>query len=176
MKTERAQTIWLTGLPASGKSAIARALKKEMMLRDFPVEILDGDVIRKNLWTDLGFSKKDRIENLRRVIYLADLLTRNGVVTIISFISPYRSIRDSARRKLKKFIEVYVKCPIEVCMKRDKKKLYEKAKKGDVKNFTGISHPYEPPLHPEVIVRTDKTTVSQCTQAILPSFFAKMNS
>ncbi len=176
MKITRTPTIWLTGLPSSGKSTIAQALKKGIRKRNLRVEILDGDIIRSHLWNDLGFSKKDRIENLRRVIYLADLLTRNGVVTIVSFISPYRSIRDEARRKLKNFFEIYIQCPIEVCMKRDKKGLYEKAKRGGLKNFTGISHPYEEPLHPEVVVRTDKISVRKCVQAILPRVFGKMNS
>ena len=152
-------TIWLTGLPSSGKSTIAEALAGKLRGMGYKVERLDGDVIRTNLWKELGFSKEDRDENIRRVVFLAGLLTRNGIMTITTFISPYRELRQHARESIGTFIEVYVKCPVEVCMQRDPKGLYKKALAGEIKNFTGISDPYEEPLNPEVLIESDKETV-----------------
>lgn len=160
-------TIWLTGLPSSGKSTIAKYLARKFKRQHIPVVVLDGDIIRKHLWNDLGFTKKDRIVNLKRVIFLAKLLTRSNIVVITAFVSPYTFIRRYARRQLKNFIEVYVSCPLDVCRSRDVKGLYKKAQSGAVKNFTGISHPYEKPVHPEVIVQTDKLSVSQCANTIV---------
>ncbi len=166
MKNNSAITIWLTGLPSSGKSTIALHLKKELEQLHKHVEILDGDIIRKHLWNDLGFSKEDRIINLKRTIYLAEMLTRNNVITIVAFISPYRSIRKFARSRLQPFIEVYVKCKKEACIQRDIKGLYKKALQGKIKQFTGVSHEYEEPVNPEIIIETDKLTVKQCVNKI----------
>ena len=117
-------TIWFTGLPSSGKSTIAEALAEKLRKEGFRVERLDGDVIRKHLWSELGFSKQDRDENIRRAAFLAGILTRNGIMTITTFISPYRELRQHARESIGAFLEVYVKCPVEICVQRDPKGLY----------------------------------------------------
>lgn len=160
-------TLWLTGLPASGKSTLADLLCKEIKNFDKKVEILDGDILRNNFNTDLGFGKGDRDENIRRLIFLSKILNRNGVISIVSAISPYREMREKARVELVDFIEVFVKCPIEVCIKRDPKGNYKKAIANEIKNFTGISDPYEEPLHPEVIVETDQYTPDKCCEKII---------
>ncbi|MFQ5977029.1 MAG: adenylyl-sulfate kinase [Candidatus Heimdallarchaeota archaeon] len=158
--------LWLTGLSASGKSTLATLVAKKIKERGKRVEILDGDVIRQNLTKDLGFTKTDRKINLERITFVAKLLSRNDVATIVSFISPYISSRDSARQETTNFIEVFVKCPVEVCIKRDPKGLYKKAIAGTIKNFTGISHPYEDPLNPEITVETDKESEEESAQKI----------
>lgn len=160
-------TVWFTGLPSSGKSTIADALADNLKRLGLRVERLDADIIRKNLWKELGYSKEDRDENIRRVTYLAKLLTRNGIVTITSFISPYKELREYARKEIGNFVEVYVKCPVEVCMQRDPKGLYQKALAGEIQNFTGISDPYEEPANPEVLIESDKETVEQSINKIL---------
>ncbi len=167
MKNNPGYTIWLTGLPSSGKSTVARLLARKLKKQHIPVVVLDGDIIRKHLWNDLGFTKKDRIVNLKRVIFLSKLLTKSNIAVITAFVSPYTSIRRYARRQIKNFIEVYVSCPLDVCRSRDVKGLYKKATSGAVKNFTGISHPYEKPVHPEIIVDTDKLSVTQCANTIV---------
>ena len=131
------------------------------------VERLDGDVVRRTLSRDLGFSREDREENIRRVAFVAKLLTRNGVAVLTSFVSPYRKMREEARKEIGDFVEVYVKCPLEVCMQRDVKGMYKKALVGEIKNFTGISDPYEEPLNPEIVVETDKEGVEACVNKIL---------
>ena len=166
MNTLPVYTIWFTGLPSSGKSTIAALLAKRLKKHKIPIEILDGDVIRKYLWSNLGFTKKDRIINLKRTVFLAKLLTRNGIFTIVSFVSPYRSVRLYARRQLKCFIEVYIKCPIEICIKRDVKGLYKKALKGELSNFTGVSHPYEEPEKPEITIETNKLIPEESVKKI----------
>ena len=160
-------TILFTGLPSSGKTTLACLLQKKIQDLGFQVELLDGDEVRQKLTKDLGFSKEDRDENIRRIAYVAKLLTRVGAVPIISAISPYRSLRDYARQEIGNFVEVYVHCPVEVCIKRDVKGLYKKALKGEITNFTGISDPYEPPLSPDVIVETSQDTQDDCVDAIL---------
>jgi len=154
-------TIWLTGLPSCGKSTIADALADRLRENGYKPQRLDGDFIRKNLWKELGFSKVDRDENIRRVAFLAELLTRNGIITITTFISPYRELREHARKTIGNFIEVYVKCPVEVCIQRDPKGLYRKAIAGEISNFTGISDPYEEPTNPEVLIESDTETVEE---------------
>lgn len=149
-------TVWFTGLPSAGKSALARLLEGELRRRGFRVEVLDGDEVRQRLTRGLGFSKEDRDENIRRIAYVAKLLYRNGVVAITAAISPYRAVRDEARREIGRFVEVYVKCPLEVCIARDVKGLYRRALAGEIPNFTGISDPYEEPLHPELVIETDQ--------------------
>lgn len=162
-----AVTIWFTGLPCSGKSTLANLLKKRLRIRGYKVEILDGDFIRKNFSRDLGFSKEDRKINIERITFMANLLTRNGIIVIVSLISPYRQMRDFARGKLKNFVEVFTKCPIEICQKHDKKGLYIKAYQGQISNFTGVSDPYEESLNPEIVLHTDKQLPEECTDIIM---------
>jgi adenylylsulfate kinase len=159
--------VWLTGLPASGKTTIARCLEKKLRGRGLKVEVFDGDEVRKNLSPDLGFTPEERELHNRRVIYMAKLLARNGVAVIISLISPYRRVRDYARMEIPKFVEVWVKCSIETCRKRDPKGLYKKAVEGEVKDMTGVQHPYEEPINPEVIVDTERETPESGTMKII---------
>ena len=147
--------VWLTGLPRSGKTTLARGLDEELTQRGHNVEVLDGDEVRERLTKGLGYSKEDRDENIRRIYFVAQLLARNGVAVIVAAISPYREARDEARHRIGRFVEVYVRCSLEECIKRDYKGHYAKTLKGEIANFTGISDPYEPPLSPEVIVETD---------------------
>ncbi|MHA1210779.1 MAG: adenylyl-sulfate kinase, partial [Candidatus Freyarchaeota archaeon] len=148
--------VWLTGLPASGKTTIARALEKALRRRGLRVEVLDGDEVRRNLSPDLGFTRKDRETHARRVAYVAKLLVRNGVAVIVGLISPYRNFREHARKQIGNFVEVWVKCPLEECMRRDPKGLYERALRGEISDLTGIQDPYEEPLNPEVTVDTTR--------------------
>lgn len=160
-------TVWFTGLSGAGKTTLADRLAPVLRQRGLKVELLDGDVVRTNLSKGLGFSKEDRDTNIRRIGFVCDLLSRNGVVAIASAISPYREIRDEVRTKIGSFVEVYVKCPIDVLAERDVKGLYKKALRGEIKNFTGVSDPYEEPLRPEVTVESDKETVEQGLAKIL---------
>jgi len=160
-------TLWFTGLPCSGKSAIADRVAGLLREDGLKVERRDGDVVRQSLCRDLGFSRHDRDENIRRVTFVAKLLTRNGVAVLTSFISPYREIREEARQEIGDFIEVYVKCPLEVCMARDVKGMYQKAIKGEIKEFTGISDPYEEPLQPELILETDRESLEESARKVL---------
>lgn len=162
-------TVWLTGLPSAGKTTIARRLAEQLGARRYPVQVLDGDEVRLRLSKDLGFSKADRDEHIRRIAYVARLLTRAGAVVIVAAISPYRRVRAEARAEIERFVEVHVSCPLAECMKRDVKGLYEKALKGTVLNFTGVSDPYEPPLKPEVVVETHRETPEASTTKILKS-------
>src|ERR1039458_218040 len=141
-------TVWFTGLSGSGKSTIAERVALKLERRGLPVEILDGDVVRTHLSKGLGFSHEDRDENIKRVGFVCQLLSRNGVVAIASVISPYREARDQNRKKIKNFVEVYTRCPVELCAERDLKGLYQKAQAGEIKGFTGVDDPYEPPLNP----------------------------
>jgi len=152
---EHGFVVRITGLPGSGKSTIAKGVEKELRARGLEVEVFDGDEVRKNLSKGLGFSKEDRDTHNKRVIYVCKLLTRNGVSTIVSLISPYRSTRAYAREQLPKFVEVYSKCSLEECMRRDPKGLYKKALAGEITNMTGIQDPYEKPLNPEVTLNTE---------------------
>ena len=164
---KRGICIWLTGLPCSGKSTIAKKLAEELSERGRDTEILDGDIVRDILNKDLGFSKEDRLENMRRVSVLAELLTKHGVDVIVALVSPYREGRDRARNLLPNFVEVFVKAPVEVCEKRDVKGMYKLAREGKIKNFTGIDDPYEEPLDPEVICETDRETVEESVSKIV---------
>lgn len=164
---DRASAIWLTGLPSSGKSTLARHLEKRLVTLGVRTQVLDGDEIREGLSRGLGFSREDRDENIRRIAFVAKLLTRNGVVTIIAAISPYRAARAQARRSIEQFVEVHVKCPVEVCMKRDNKGLYRKALAGEIRNFTGVSDLYEEPERPEVVVETDSESIDESVEKIL---------
>lgn len=159
--------IWLTGLPASGKTTIALALAERLTAQGHPVETLDGDEIRLGLSADLGFSAEDRQQHNRRVIFVSKLLVRNGIVVLIPLISPYRETRAYARSELEHFVEVYVKCPVEECIRRDPKGLYAKALRGEIKNFTGLDDPYEEPTSPELTVETNLLTVGECVDLIM---------
>jgi adenylyl-sulfate kinase len=154
----RGFTLWFTGLPCSGKSTLAELVGKELERRGRGVEILDGDVVRTNLTKGLGFSKEDRDENIRRIGFVCGLLSKHGAVAISAAISPYRAIRDEVRSKTQNFIEVYVATPLEVCIQRDVKGMYKKALAGEIKQFTGVSDPYEPPFQPEIVIDTQKET------------------
>jgi len=168
--TDRGFVVWLTGLPSSGKTTIARRLEKYLRGRGFKVELLDGDEVRKWLSPEAGFSREDRERHLRRVAYVSKLLARNGVAVIASFVSPYRNVRDEARRMVEseglKFVEVYVKCSLEECMRRDSKGLYEKALRGEVKDMTGVQDVYEEPLNPEVLVDSERQDPDRCVEEI----------
>jgi adenylylsulfate kinase len=159
--------VWLTGLPGSGKTTIARQLEPELRKRGWPVEVLDGDEIRQNLSKGLGFSREDRETHLKRVTYVAKLLSRNGVAVIAAFISPYRNIREHARKETTNFIEVYVKCSVDACAERDPKGLYKKASTGQIKDLTGPQDLYEEPLKPELVIDTERLTVQESVHSIL---------
>jgi adenylyl-sulfate kinase len=160
-------TLWFTGMSGSGKTTLARAVEAELRQRGLKVEVLDGDVVRTNLSKGLGFSKEDRDTNIKRIGFVCKLLTRNGVVAIGSAISPYREVRDFIRQDIGRFVEVYCQCPLEVLIERDVKGLYEKALAGEIKEFTGVSDPYEEPLHPEVVANTDVESPEFSTAKIL---------
>lgn len=160
-------TVWFTGLPSSGKSTLAKVLRDEIEKKNRHVEILDGDEVRLRLSKGLGFSKEDRDENIRRISYVAKIITRCGAVAITCAISPYKSIRQEARQEIQDFIEVFVDCELEQCIKRDLKGLYKKALSGEIKNFTGISDPYEKPDSPEITVNTSSETIEQSLKKIV---------
>lgn len=164
---QKGVTLWFTGLPCSGKSAVADRVAERLKDRGYRVERLDGDIVRRSLTRDLGFSKEDRDENIRRVTFVAKLLTRNDVFVLTSFISPYRDIRDQSRREIGRFLEVYTKCSLDECMRRDVKGMYKKAIEGKIKEFTGISDPYEEPVDPEILLETDKETLEESTAKVL---------
>jgi adenylylsulfate kinase len=164
---ERGAVIWFTGLSGSGKTTIAHQVEGKLLEAGIPVEILDGDVVRENLSKGLGFSKEDRDINIRRIAFVAHLLQRNGVVVITAAISPYRAIREEARAMIKDFVEVHADAPLEVCESRDVKGLYAKARAGEIKGFTGIDDPYEPPAGPEVHCQTDQETIKESAQKVL---------
>lgn len=154
-------TLWFTGLSGSGKSTIARGVERDLRARNCLVEVLDGDVVRTHLSKGLGFSKQDRDTNVRRIGFVANLLSRNGVVAIAAAISPYRATRDEVRRMSENFIEVYVNAPLEVCEERDVKGLYAMARAGEIQGFTGIDDPYEEPFNPEIVCYTAQESVQE---------------
>ncbi len=161
-------TLWFTGLSGAGKSTLAQYLTPILKERGKKVEVLDGDEIRENLSKGLGFSKEDRDTNIRRIGYVANLLSRNGCVAITAAISPYTSVRDEIRAKTQAaFVEVYVEAPLEVVEERDTKGLYKKARAGEIKNFTGISDPYEAPEKAEVTVHTGNESIEESAQRVL---------
>ena len=162
--------IWLTGLPGSGKTTIARAAEPKLKELGFKTELLDGDMVRKELSPDLGFTKEDREKHARRVVYLCKLLSRNGIIPIVSLISPYREFRAYARKEIAvndNFVEVHVKCSLESCIKRDPKGLYKKALAGEIKDLTGLQDPYEEPLNPELVIDTEKETLDESVKKLL---------
>jgi len=168
MSCKRGYVIWFTGIPGSGKTTLARRLKTFLDAMGLCVEHLDGDEVRPWLSPEAGFSREDRLRHLRRVAYVAHLLSRNGVYVIASFVSPYREAREVARNLIGDyFIEVYVKCPLEVAIQRDPKGLYRKALDGEIKNMTGLQDVYEEPVNPEVIVETDRESVEESLGKII---------
>jgi adenylylsulfate kinase len=164
---EQGFTIWFTGLSGAGKSTVANILADRLKDMGHRAELLDGDEIRKNLSSGLGFSKEDRDANVRRIAFVAKLLSRNGVIAITAAISPYRAIRDEARADIGSFVEVFVDCPLDVCEERDVKGLYARARSGEIQQFTGISDPYEAPSSPEVILHTDLESPHQSAEKII---------
>jgi adenylyl-sulfate kinase len=160
-------TLWFTGLSGAGKTTLARLLEKELRNRGHKVEVLDGDVVRTNLSKGLGFSKEDRDTNIRRIGFVCNLLARNDVIAVAAAISPYRDIREEVRRDTARFVEVFVKCPIDVLAERDVKGLYKKAIAGEIKHFTGIDDPYEEPLAPDILIETDKELPEQSAARIV---------
>ena len=159
-------TIWFTGLSGSGKTTVSRILEQRLRSLGARVELLDGDVVRTNLSKGLGFSKEDRDTNIRRIGFVCQLLSRNGVIAIAAAISPYRQTRDAVRSQIRNFVEVYARCPMEQLIERDVKGLYKKALAGEIKEFTGVSDPYEEPLEPEVIIDTHLETPEQSADKI----------
>jgi adenylyl-sulfate kinase len=166
--TERGAVVWFTGLSGAGKSTLAEALAPELRALGRRVEVLDGDVVRTHLSSGLGFSREDRDTNVRRIGFVAQLLARNGVFVITAAISPYRETRAWCREAARgDFLEVYVNAPLATCIARDVKGLYKRALAGEIKEFTGVSDPYEPPLAPDLEVRTDQVTIEQGVAGVI---------
>jgi len=165
--SNRGFTLWFTGLSGAGKSTLAELIEPKLKERGCKVEVLDGDVVRTNLSKGLGFSKEDRDTNIRRIGFVAHLLTRNDVAVITAAISPYRAVRDECRALIGNFVEVYVKASVDVCASRDVKGLYKKAFAGEIKEFTGVSDPYEEPLNAEIVVDTEHESVEESAAKIL---------
>jgi len=159
--------LWFTGLPCSGKTTVADVVADKLKSGNVNVERLDGDIVRKSLTSDLGFSKADRAENLKRVTCVAKLLSRNGVIVPCTFVSPYITARDKIKNDVTNFIEVYVDCPVEECEKRDVKGMYALARQGKIKDFTGVDDPYEPPNNPQITLYTANETIEESTNKIL---------
>jgi adenylylsulfate kinase len=168
MADDKGFTLWFTGLSGAGKTTVSHEVEKQLRARGSKLEILDGDVVRENLSKGLGFSKEDRDTNIRRIAFVADLLSRNGVPVITAAISPYRELRDEARELMgDRFIEVFVKASVEVCAERDPKGLYEKAFAGEIKEFTGVSDPYEEPLNAELTLDTENESPEESAGKII---------
>jgi len=167
MTQQKGFTLWMTGLSGAGKTTIALALEQELKTRGVRIERLDGDVVRQGLTRDLGFSKEDRDKNIERVTFVAKLLSRNEVGVIASFISPYQATRDLVRQETTNFIEVFIDAPLQTCIDRDVKGMYQKAIAGEIENFTGISDPYEAPVNPELTIHTDQETVAESAARII---------
>lgn len=164
--THEGFAVWLTGLSGAGKSTLAERLMARLREQGAKVELLDGDIVRTHLSRGLGFSREDRDTNIRRIGFVAELLSRNGIIAVVAAISPYRDARDEVKRKIARFVEVHVDCPIEVLTLRDTKGLYKRALAGEIGNFTGISDPYEPPLDPSVVVHSDRESIEEGVEKI----------
>jgi adenylylsulfate kinase len=169
LNNHKSCVVWLTGLPSSGKSTIAGEVEHQLNAKGMRTYLLDGDNVRHGLNSNLGFSPQDREENIRRIGEVAKLFVDAGMITFVAFISPYRKDRERARHILEdgEFIEVYVKCPVDICEQRDPKGQYQKAKKGEIKEFTGVSAPYEEPVEPETVLETDKLTIEESVKKII---------
>jgi adenylylsulfate kinase len=161
--------LWMTGLSGAGKSTLARLIHDELKTRRGNIELLDGDVIRTNLSKGLGFSREDRLINLKRIAFVADLLSRNGVAVIVSAITPYQEARLNVRSMVHGYVEAFINCPVETCIKRDPKGLYKKALAGEITRFTGVDDPFEPPVKPEIEVRTDLLSPEESLCQIMQS-------
>ena len=159
-------TLWFTGMSGAGKSTISERIYARLKESGAKVELLDGDVVRTHLSKGLGFSKEDRDTNIRRIGFVCELLTRNGVIAIVAAISPYREVRDEVRSRIGNFVEVHVHCPIEVLAERDVKGLYKKALAGEIPGFTGVSDPYEPPANPEISVDSSKEELNDSVEKV----------
>jgi adenylylsulfate kinase len=170
---QAAPVVWFTGLPGSGKSTLCLCVERQLRQHGIATQVLDGDDLRKRLWPNLGYSHADRCENLRRHSYVAGLLARNGIVVLVAAISPYREMRTEIRGSHPSFIEVFVNAPLEICEARDPKGLYRKARHGLIQHFTGISDPYETPLHADVECRTDKETIAESCEKVLTCIQAR---
>jgi adenylylsulfate kinase len=166
-QAQQGLTVWFTGLSGAGKTTICRSVHAELLTLGYRAEMLDADVVRKQLWPDLGFSKADRDENIRRIGFLAQSLTRNGIIALVAAISPYRAVRDEVRNQICRFLEVHVDAPLHVCEERDPKGLYRRARCGDLRGFTGIDDPYEVPLAPEIRCATDQDPVNACRDQVI---------
>jgi adenylyl-sulfate kinase len=164
-------TLWFTGLSGSGKSTLTHRLEQEFRARQYKVEVLDGDVVRTHLSKGLSFSKEDRDTNVRRIGFVCDLLSRNGVIAVSAAISPYQDVRDECRALVEShgtaFVEVYAKCSLESLVERDTKGLYKKALAGEIQHFTGVNDPYEEPANPEIVIETDKVSIDEGVQRVL---------
>jgi adenylylsulfate kinase len=167
MRTHQGFTVWFTGLPCCGKTTIADRVAVLLKQKGYAVERLDGDIVRQGLTNDLGYSKEDRDENIRRIVFVAKMLTRNNVAVLASFVSPYREQRRNARAVIGSFVEVYVRCPLEICKTRDVKGMYKKALEGKIQHFTGVDDPYEEPEHPELIIDSDKESVEESVAKVM---------
>jgi len=167
MKKYQGFTVWFTGRPCCGKTTIADQVATFLKNKGYTVERLDGDIIRQGLTSDLGFSKKDRDENIKRATFIAKMLTRKNVIVLAAFVTPYREQRRKARKEIERFVEIYVRCPVEICMKRDVKGMYQKALEGKIKHFTGVDDPYEEPEHPELILNTDTESPEESVKKVL---------
>ena len=173
MNNDNGFVLWLTGLSGAGKSTIASAVAPSLVERGHRVEVLDGDEVRTNLCQGLGFSREDRDTNIARIGYVAGKLAKHGVAVVVAAISPYRDARDKIRSSVADFVEVHVAAPVETCAERDVKGLYAKALAGEIKNFTGVSDPYEEPLEPEILLHTERETVQESVRIVLDWLEAK---
>jgi len=160
-------TVWFTGLSSAGKTTIANEVQLRLVRQGLKAEVLDGDILRRHLCSELGFSKESRDTNIRRIGFVAELLSRNGVIALVAAISPYRSLREEMRRKIPRFAEVYVNAPLQVCEGRDVKGLYKRARAGELLHFTGIDDPYEPPLSPELECQTSIESVDESASKVM---------
>jgi adenylylsulfate kinase len=167
-------TLWLTGLPRSGKSTVASLVAGRLRAAGIPnVELLDGDIVREGLCRDLGFSREDRTENIRRISFVSKLLTRNGVAVIVAAISPYREDRELAREEIRQFVEVWCKASIDACADRDYKGLYEKARRGEITNLTGVNDPYEEPEDADLVLDTEGEQPEESAERVMEVLRAK---
>ena len=172
--SKTAPVVWFTGLSGAGKSTLCLCVDRRLRERGIATQVLDGDILRKQLWPDLGYSHADRCENLRRHSYVAGLLARNGIVVLVAAISPYREMREEIRASHPRFIEVFANASLEICEARDPKGLYLRARQGLIQHFTGISDPYEPPLRPEIECRTGTESIEESCEKITAHILAEI--